>query len=54
MAVSHRDLGSDEIGKRECASLASEKPEFELVRRTLGEAGQRLGGPLKYYKREAT
>src|SRR5215472_17640947 len=29
------------MGKRESASLASEKPEFELVRRTLGEVGQR-------------
>src|SRR6516225_7624786 len=32
---------TDRIGKREGASLASKKPESELVRRTLGEVGQR-------------
>ena len=29
------------IGKRKADSLASKKPEFELVRRTLGEISQR-------------
>src|SRR5215469_17514393 len=32
---------TDRIGKREAASLAGKKPESELVRRTLGEVGQR-------------
>src|SRR5260370_29582034 len=31
---------TDQDGKRESASIASKEPEFELVRRTLGEVGQ--------------
>ena len=33
--------GLIESGRREAASLASNKPEFELLRRTLGEISQR-------------
>ena len=33
--------GTDQDGKRESASIASKKPESELVRGTLGEIGQR-------------
>ncbi len=33
--------GTDQDGKRESASIASKKPESELVRGTLGEVGQR-------------
>ena len=33
--------GTDQDGRRASASLASKKPEFELVRRTLGQVGQR-------------
>jgi hypothetical protein len=32
---------TDQDGKREADSLASKKPEFELVCRTLGEISQR-------------
>jgi hypothetical protein len=40
---------TDQDGKRESASIASKEPEFELVRRTLGEVGQRrmTGGPAE-------
>jgi len=38
--------GTDRIGKREADLLASKKPEFELVCRTLGEISQR-GMPVK-------
>src|SRR5467141_4494983 len=33
--------GTNQDGKRESASIASKKPESELVRGTLGEVGQR-------------
>src|SRR5207302_1699676 len=33
--------GTDQDGERESTSIASKEPEFELVRRTLGEVGER-------------